>query len=174
MGSPLSPLLCDIDMHYFGEKLFSVHKFPLWFRCVDDTFVLVPSNTDFSSLLSLVSLINSCIQFTLEVENNNSVSFLDVLVSKGFDRFSATVFRKSFSVSLPPHALYKQSSSLTEKVCFLYLHLSCFIYLLYPSNLSNKLNYLKSLALSQSYDSFVIDKALNVFFCFLNPLNFLS
>ena len=40
MGSPLSPLLCDIYMHYFEEKLFSVHKFSHWFRYVDDTFVL--------------------------------------------------------------------------------------------------------------------------------------
>ena len=32
MGSPLSLLLCDIYMQYFEEKLFSVCKFPLWFR----------------------------------------------------------------------------------------------------------------------------------------------
>ena len=77
MGSPLSPLLCDIYMHYFEEKLFSVCKFPHWFRYVDDTFILVPSNIDFSSLLSLGNFIDHCIQFIFEVENNNSLSFLD-------------------------------------------------------------------------------------------------
>ena len=91
--SPLSPLLCDTYMHYFEEKLLILCKFPHWFGYVDDTFVLIPSNTDFSSLLSLVNLIDRCIQFTMEVENDDSLSFLDVLVSKDIDRFSTTVFR---------------------------------------------------------------------------------
>ena len=94
MRNPLSPLLFDIYMQNFGEKLFIVNKYPQWFRYVDDTFVLVPSNTDFSNLLSLVNSIDSCIQFTLEVESDNSLSFLDVLISKDIDWFSTTVFRK--------------------------------------------------------------------------------
>ena len=56
MGSPHFLLLCDSCMLYFEEKLFGVCKFPHWFRYVDDTFVRVPSNTDFSSLLSMVNL----------------------------------------------------------------------------------------------------------------------
>ena len=82
MESLLSPQVCDIYMYYFEEILFSVHKFPDRFRYVDDTFVLVPSNTDFFSLLCLVNLIDNCIQFTLEVENDNPLLFLNVLVSK--------------------------------------------------------------------------------------------
>ena len=76
MGSQLSRLFCDIYMHYFEEKLFSVHKFPHWFRYVDDTFILAPSNTDFYSLLSLVNSIDSYIQFTLEVEKTILFRFL--------------------------------------------------------------------------------------------------
>ena len=93
MGKSLLSLICDIYVHYFEEKLFSVYKFPHWFRYVDDTFVLVPSNTDFSSLLSLVISIDCCIHgikqspFTLEVENDKSLPFLDVLVSEDIDRF---------------------------------------------------------------------------------------
>ena len=96
MGIPLSPLLRDIYMYYFEEKLFSVCKFPHWFKYVDDIFVLVPFNTDFPSLLSLVNSIDCCTQFTLEVENDKSLSFLDILVFKDIDRFSMTVFRKLF------------------------------------------------------------------------------
>ena len=66
MGSPLSPLLCDIYMLYFDEKHFSVCKFPYWLRHVDDAFVHVPSNTDFSSLPSSINSIDRCIQFTFE------------------------------------------------------------------------------------------------------------
>ena len=46
MGNPLLSLLCYIYMHCFEEKLFNVYKFCYWFRYIDDTFVLVPSNAD--------------------------------------------------------------------------------------------------------------------------------
>ena len=100
MGSPFSPLLCDIYLHYFEGKLFSVYKFPYRLRYVDDILVLVLSNTKFSTLLALVNSIDHCIQITLETEKDNSLSFLDVLVSKDIDRLLTTFFRKSFSVSL--------------------------------------------------------------------------
>ena len=76
----------------FKEKFLSIHKFPHWFRYVDDTFILVSSNTDFSSLLFFVNLIGCCIQFIFEVVKDNSFSFPDVLVSKHIDSFSITVF----------------------------------------------------------------------------------
>ena len=54
-------------------------------------------NTDFSSLLSSVYSVEYCIQFTFEVENENSLSFPSILVSKCIDQFSVIVFRKPFS-----------------------------------------------------------------------------
>ena len=149
MGSPLFPLLCDIYVLYFEEELFSVHKFPHWFRYVADTSVLVPFNTDFSSLLSLVSLIHSCIQFTLEVENNSSLSFLDDSVFEHIHPFSTTVFRKSLSVSLLPHCLSNHLFVQKMAVIYTYVYPSLHI-CSYLSNLCNELNNLKSLALSRS------------------------
>ena len=93
----------------------------LMIRHVDANFVLVPSSTDFSNLLSFVSLIDSSIQFTLEVENDNSLSFLYILVSKDIDRFSTTVFRKLFSVSLHPHALSNHLPQQKMAAFFTYL-----------------------------------------------------
>ena len=155
-------VIFHIHMHYFEKKLFSVQKFSHWFKSVENTFVLIPSNTDFSSLPSLVNSIDSCNQFTLEVENDNSLSFLDILVSKNIDRFSVTVFRKSFSVSLPPHALSYQS--LQQKMAAFYTYVYHALHICPdPSNLSNELNYLKFLALSRVYNLSVIDKALNKF-----------
>ena len=49
MGMTLSSLSCDTYVHHFKEKLFNEQKFPHWFRYVDDIFILIPSNTDFSS-----------------------------------------------------------------------------------------------------------------------------
>ena len=91
-------------MHYFEEKYFSVLKFPHWFKFVNYTFILVPSNTDFSSLLSMVNSIGFFIKCTFETENDISTSFLNVLVSKHIDWVFTTVFRKFLSISLSPHA----------------------------------------------------------------------
>ena len=115
-----------------------------WFRCVDDTFLLVPPNTDIFSLLSLVNYIDRSTQFTSEGKNDNSLSFLDVLVSKDIDRFSTNVFRKSLSVSLPPHVLWNHHPQ--QKMADIYtciyraLHNCC-----HASNLSNEFIYIKLL-----------------------------
>ena len=82
MGSLLSLLLCDIYMHYFEEEFFRVYKFPHWFKYVDDASVPFPSNMESSRTISFVDKINPCIQFTFEVENNDSLSFLGMSVSK--------------------------------------------------------------------------------------------
>ena len=42
---------------------------------MEDTFVLAPSNKDTPSLLALVNLIDSCIQFTANVENKGFFLF---------------------------------------------------------------------------------------------------
>ena len=131
-------------MHYFEEKIFSAYKFPHWFRHVDDAFVLVPFNTNFSSLLSLLSSIDRCIQFPMEVENDNSLSFLVVLVSKDIDQFSTTVFRKSFPVCLPPHVLSNHPPHQKMAVFYIYVYRALYI-CADPSNLSNELNYLNPL-----------------------------
>ena len=93
--------------------------------------------------------IDPCIQFTLEIENDNPLPFLDVLVSKDIDRFSTTVFRKSFSVSLPPHALSNHPPQQKMAAFYTYVYRALHI-CSDPSNLSNELNYLKSLALSRA------------------------
>ena len=60
MVIPFSPLLSEFYLHNFEEKLFDGCKTLDWFRCIE-VFVLVPSYTDPSSLISLVSKIDPCI-----------------------------------------------------------------------------------------------------------------
>lgn len=67
-------------------------------------YILIPSNLDLSILLTLVNSVDPKIQFTLEVEENNSLLFLDVLVSKHSDRYSTAGYRNLYAVSLPLYA----------------------------------------------------------------------
>ena len=69
------------------------HK--IWKRYIDDTFVIWPHNN--SSLQEFLTHINGLqdkIKFTMEIENNNSIAFFDVLVSKNNCRLTTTVYKK--------------------------------------------------------------------------------
>ena len=114
MGNSLSPIVCDLYMVHF-EKLAldsALFKPSCWFRYVDDTFVIWPHgpNTLQNFLIHLNS-IRPTIQFTMETEVNNTIPFLDVLVTKTDATFSTKVYRKpthtgrylNFESNHPPH-----------------------------------------------------------------------
>ncbi|BFZ05482.1 hypothetical protein BsWGS_08521 [Bradybaena similaris] len=71
MGSPLSPILCNIFMAKLEEEAITRASFKpdLWLQCVDDTFVLWNHRTEnLKGFLSHIKNQNSAIQFTKEVE----------------------------------------------------------------------------------------------------------
>ena len=68
-GNPLSPILSDIYMHYFEEKLLKLLNFKCWMRYVDDTFPLFENPFNISIILETANNTRSYIQFTFELEN---------------------------------------------------------------------------------------------------------
>lgn len=80
ISNPLSPIFCDINMHYFVEKLLNLN-FKFWMSYVDDTFVFVGYNSDFSIILQTVISIDPNIQFTFKLEKCDKLPFLDVSVT---------------------------------------------------------------------------------------------
>ncbi|XP_046394995.1 uncharacterized protein LOC124162486 [Ischnura elegans] len=85
MGSPLSPVEANLFVEKFEkEALESCEKKPkLWLRYVDDTFVIWPHGVQ--ELQVFLRHLNSQlhgIQFTMDMEKEQSLNFLDVLVTK--------------------------------------------------------------------------------------------
>ncbi len=87
MGSPLSPVVANIFMEDFENTAIATTDYQprVWYRYVDDTFVVWQHGRaklhDF--LLHTNDLhyrIQFIIQFTMEIENNNSIPLHDVLV----------------------------------------------------------------------------------------------
>lgn len=111
------------------KKPFRLDKFPFWFRYVYDTFILILSELDLSNLLIFINYIYPCIQFTLEVKEDNSLPCLDVLVSMHSDRFSTSGYRKSFSVPLPPRVLSNHRPK-KKKCLFIFLFLGRYTFVL--------------------------------------------
>ena len=97
MGSPLAPIMADVFMTKIETKLnrFSVNKPVLWLRYVDDIFCLF--NTELNKILKFQERINNWhpnLKFTLEIETNQQLPFLDVLVIKKANQFETTIYRK--------------------------------------------------------------------------------
>ena len=68
MGSLVSPIVANLYMEYFEQKALSTDPTPrLWWRYVDDTFV-IQKEVNKQDFLQQVNSVDPAIQFT--VENN--------------------------------------------------------------------------------------------------------
>ena len=97
MGNPLSPVVANIYMEHFEEMaLDTATKRPsTWLRYVDDTFVVwTGDRTELEEFLVHLNSLRNSIQFTMEVEENSSLPFLDVLVTKNGSGLKTSVYRK--------------------------------------------------------------------------------
>ena len=98
MGSPLGPSLANTFLtHHERDWLDSspLEYRPLYYRrYVDDIFVLFKSS---DHLKRFQSYLNSChvsMSFTIETEQENKISFLDVNVIREQGEFITSVYRK--------------------------------------------------------------------------------
>ncbi|XP_071442511.1 uncharacterized protein [Hetaerina americana] len=99
MGSPLSPVIANLSMEKSEESATETYskKAKLWLRYVDDTFVIwqhgIQERSDFVSDLNNQ---HRAIQFTMELEKNKQIPFLDVLVKRKEDgSLGHAVYRKA-------------------------------------------------------------------------------
>ncbi|BHF77153.1 hypothetical protein SprV_0502025600 [Sparganum proliferum] len=95
MGSPISGFIAEAVLQQLESLVFQHHKSKFWARYVDDTFVVIERD----QLLTFKERLNAVfpdIQFTMEEEENNQLTVLDVLVCRKDCRGLETkVFRKA-------------------------------------------------------------------------------
>ena len=103
MGSPLSPLLADVFMNSLEEKIF---KSPLatqilfWKRYVDDIFGIFKGTLEQLNNLHLyLNSLHPSIKFTLEIETNNSIPFLDLRITRHNNTLKFNTYRKHTTTS---------------------------------------------------------------------------
>ena len=99
MGSPLGPALANAFLAHHETVWLDECPLafaPLFFaRYVDDVFVLIRSKEHISKLAEYFSGKHPNIRFTYELENNNTLPFLDVNVYRDAVTFSTSVHRKT-------------------------------------------------------------------------------
>jgi hypothetical protein len=86
MGSPVSPILANLVMEYVEDEILGRLDFipPFFFRYVDDIITAVPE-TKVNQVLDEFNGFHERIKFTLEVERNDALPFLDLLVIRNED-----------------------------------------------------------------------------------------
>ena len=97
MGSPMSPILVNFIKKFKEEAIKSrTHKPSVWLWYIDDTFVIWNhEDKELNIFLRHLNSLHSNIEFTMEIEADSSLPFLDVLVTwKENQKLGHTVFRK--------------------------------------------------------------------------------
>ena len=117
MGSPLAPILADLWMQKIEKKLnrFSTNKPLVWLRYVDDIYCLF--NIPKAKILEFHLRINKWhanLKFTVEFELNNSLPFLDVLVTRKEDKLITSLYRKPTHTGL--YLLWESSQNRQYKL----------------------------------------------------------
>lgn len=101
MGSPVSVALAEIYMQYVYtilESRIPIHLKPVLFeRYIDDFLAVFEAGASIKSFLDILNSLDptGVLCFTLELEVNGSLPFLDILITKGPDGFIFSVYRKS-------------------------------------------------------------------------------
>ena len=96
MGSPLGPTLANVFLSYH-EKIQlqncpSEFKPVIYRTYVDDTFLLFRSKYHIEKFRKYLNCQHKNIRFTSETKNENSISFLDIKISR--DKFTTSVYGK--------------------------------------------------------------------------------
>ncbi|XP_031619415.1 uncharacterized protein LOC116338357 [Contarinia nasturtii] len=82
MGNPLSPLIAEAFMSKLEMELKEKDFIPrFWKRYVDDIFAIVKRD-NVNTLLEILNNLYEGVNFTLEVETDNSIVFLDLMVQR--------------------------------------------------------------------------------------------
>ena len=97
LGSPVSAAVANLYIEFFED--LALTQAPdecrprIWKRYVDDTFCILRKGT-VEKLLSHLNSLRPTIQFTVEVEKDGSLPFLDILLRRKDDgSLDATVYR---------------------------------------------------------------------------------
>lgn len=160
MGNPISPILADLHMSYFETHITEAfpHIFKTWYRYVDDVFAIVPDRF-VTDALKLLNIQQSSIQFTMEIEKDNHLPFLDLKIIKENNQLTFGIYHKpthtdnyikndSYNPIAHKHAVL---NSLTHRLVFTPLK---------EEEYNKEYKYIISTAINNGFSQQLVDKKI--------------
>ena len=100
MGAPSSSITAGMFLQHTENShlahLAQKHKIINYFRYVDDIFLIFdPNYTNIQAILNDFNAIHSKLHFTSEIEQNNTLNYLDIFIHKTPINIKTSIYRKS-------------------------------------------------------------------------------
>lgn len=164
MGSPISPLLAEIFLANFESLIFTNNNYTkhviYWARYVDDVFCIWNStHRNLNQFFTFLNSLNEKIQFTMELENNNEINFLDINIKKINNELKFNIYRKPTTTDTVIHKNSQQS----WKIKMSAFHSLTHRLLNFPLNeedYKNELSIIKQIAHNNGYNASLIDNMI--------------
>ena len=157
MGNPLSPILSDIVMEDLEiECIKKLNVKPLfYFRYVDDILLCVPSNS-IDHTLNTFNTYDKNLQFTVEIAQNKSISFLDLKIIIDQHRHIITNWYRKPTFS-GRYLNYNSHHPLSNKIAIIYCLVDRAINLSHSSFHNDNILFIKNVLKLNDYPKKVID-----------------
>lgn len=163
MGNPLSPLSAEIFMDKLEAQIRNHPYFILflfWYRYVDDIFAcFLGTRRQLDIFFKFINNLHHRIKFTIELEENNSINFLDLTISKTQNRLTFSIFHKPTHTDMviPNCSLHPYKYKLAAFHCYTHRLLNI---PLSQENYEKELNIIKQIAFNNGYDPKLIDNLI--------------
>lgn len=163
MGSPLSPLLSNIFMDSLENKIQKLslsNNLIYWFRYVDDILILWKGTSRQLQQFHLkLNDLDKNIKFTLEIENNKSINFLDLTITRSQNKHIFKIYHK------PTHTDITINKSSTHPGTHKLAAYRSLIYRLVSipmkkTDFEIELDRIKTIAINNGFKSHTVDKLL--------------
>ena len=162
MGSPLGPILANIFVGFYEEKLFaSFPKPPTYFRYVDDTFVIFDNSSQHELFLHQLNSMHPSLQFTTETEENNCLPFLDVFIEKdtSAQKYLTSVYRKPTFTG--DYVRFEAFCHKNRKMSLIRTLVNRAKQICSPERLQSELSKLKLIFSNNGYPAYLVDKVIS-------------
>ena len=165
MGSPLGPTLANIFLCYWEEiwiKKCPKQFCPIYYnRFMDDTFLLFSSENHVLKFKSYINSRHQNMNFTHEVEKNNSLAFLDVLVTRE-GTFRTSLYRKPTFSGLYSNFKSFMPDSYKKGLIFTLLH-RAFVLCCDWNKFHEEVTFLKEIFRKNAFPEFLTERCVKVF-----------
>ncbi|XP_044757815.1 uncharacterized protein LOC123315969 [Coccinella septempunctata] len=167
MGNCLSPLFAELFMSYFEKMLIFIVNNPFkdkilfWFRYVDDILIAwIGSEEELREFHNWLNGLHLNINFTLELESDREINFLDLTIRRQQNKLTFSIYRKPTQTSTKisktschymGHKMAVFNSNINR---LLNIPLSQEAYI-------EKVNTLKYLAVENGYSPDIIDRLID-------------